>query len=323
MVLRMEETDFFSKFSRFFWWGALMLALLAGLIFFMDRKSNEKKKLATFDYQQATKLVAELTSATHPTEASTLATIDEILKRHPELHPTLDGPITLALFANSEGVHASSFANSIFLRTENLPIHHNIREFSEISILIEKGEREAAIERALALEGTLATNNEFQRLRAYNLFRLALLKNDPTLIEQARKLTECEPLFSKAPDLSNWIYEKYGTVPTGTNPPVPPGVANYGRGFYTNLFELILRLKGNYLWPAMWNNAFNEDDHENPVLADEYGIVMGTSHQEPMLRAQKEWDRRYQKTLGSWNYAKEPDVLQTFWREGIRREQNV
>ena len=126
-------------------------------------------------------------------------------------------------------------------------------------------------------------------------------------------------LNDEAPDLSNWIYEKYGTVPTGTNPPVPPGVANYGRGFYTNLFELILRLKGNYLWPAMWNNAFNEDDTNNPVLADEYGVVMGTSHQEPMLRAQKEWDRRYQKTLGSWNYAKEPDVLQTFWREGIRR----
>ena len=52
----------------------------------------------------------------------------------------------------------------------------------------------------------------------------------------------------------------------------------------------LLRLKGNYLWPAMWNNAFAEDDPENPRLADEYGIVMGTSHQEPMLRAQKEWD---------------------------------
>ena len=57
-------------------------------------------------------------------------------------------------------------------------------------------------------------------------------------------------------------------------------------------------MKGNYLWPAMWNNAFNEDDPDNARLADEYGIVMGTSHQEPMLRAQKEWDRRYQKTLG-------------------------
>jgi hypothetical protein len=129
-------------------------------------------------------------------------------------------------------------------------------------------------------------------------------------------------LNDEAPDLSNWIYEKYGTVPTGTNPPVPPGVANYGCGFYTNLFELILRLKGNYFWPAMWNNAFNEDDTNNPVLADEYGIVMGTSHQEPMLRAQKEWDRRYQKTIGTWNYARHPDVVSNFWREGIARNKN-
>ncbi|MGO9584866.1 MAG: glycosyl hydrolase 115 family protein [Limisphaerales bacterium] len=129
-------------------------------------------------------------------------------------------------------------------------------------------------------------------------------------------------LNDEAPDLSNWIYSKYGTVAVSTNPPVPPGVANYNHQFYIRLFELILRLKGNYLWPAMWNNAFNEDDPENPRLADEYGIVMGTSHQEPMLRAQKEWDRRYQKTLGSWNYAKNPDVLENFWREGIRRNKD-
>jgi hypothetical protein len=129
-------------------------------------------------------------------------------------------------------------------------------------------------------------------------------------------------LNDESPDLSGWVRERFGSVPTGTNPPVPPDVANYNSKFYSKLFELILRLKGNYLWPAMWNNAFNEDDPENPRLADEYGIVMGTSHQEPMLRAQKEWDRRYKKTLGSWNYYKHPEILQSFWREGIRRNKN-
>ena len=150
------------------------------------------------------------------------------------------------------------------------------------------------------------------------------------LFVKAGKFTQGPPsvkyrgifLNDEAPDLSNWILEKYGAAPTGTNPPVPSGVANYGRGFYTNLFEVILRLKGNYLWPAMWNNAFNEDDTNNPALADEYGIVMGTSHQEPMLRAQKEWDRRYQKNVGSWNYAKHPDIVSNFWREGIARNKN-
>ncbi len=124
-------------------------------------------------------------------------------------------------------------------------------------------------------------------------------------------------LNDEAPDLTRWVAEKYGSLPA-----FGPDVANYGRGFYTNLFELILRLKGNYLWPAMWNNAFNEDDPENPRLADDYGVVMGTSHQEPMLRAQKEWDRRYSSTLGSWNYARNPDVLERFWREGIQRNKS-
>ncbi len=124
------------------------------------------------------------------------------------------------------------------------------------------------------------------------------------------------------PSLTNWVRAKYGDVAPGEDPPVPPGVANYGHGFYERIFEVLLRLKANYLWPAMWNNAFNEDDPLNPELADEYGIVMGTSHQEPMLRAQKEWDRRFKDTLGSWNYARHPDVLERFWRDGIRRNRN-
>ncbi|HEY1661792.1 MAG TPA: glycosyl hydrolase 115 family protein [Verrucomicrobiae bacterium] len=123
-------------------------------------------------------------------------------------------------------------------------------------------------------------------------------------------------LNDEAPDLSGWIQEKFG------NAPGYGGAANYGPGFYTNLFEVILRLKGNYLWPAMWNNAFNEDDTNNPVLADKYGIVMGTSHQEPMMRAQKEWDRTYSSEYGSWNYEKIPDVVSNFWREGIERNKN-
>jgi hypothetical protein len=123
-------------------------------------------------------------------------------------------------------------------------------------------------------------------------------------------------LNDEAPDLTDWVREKFGTVPG------MPGVANYGRGFYTNLFELMLRLRANYLWPAMWNNAFNEDDPENPRLADEYGIVMGTSHQEPMMRAQKEWDRKYSREFGSWNYARIPDVVSNFWRDGIERNKD-
>ncbi len=119
----------------------------------------------------------------------------------------------------------------------------------------------------------------------------------------------------EAPALTGWVTKQFGQV-EGL-----PGVANYGRGFYTNIFEVLLRLRANYLWPAMWNNAFNEDDPENPRLADEYGIVMGTSHQEPMLRAQKEWDRRLGRQHGNWDYNKsgQRPILHQFWREGVRR----
>ena len=129
-------------------------------------------------------------------------------------------------------------------------------------------------------------------------------------------------LNDEAPDLTNWVRAKFGNVSPQANLNAPANIANYGHEFYTKLFELMLRLRANYLWPAMWNNAFNEDDPANARLADVYGIVMGTSHQEPMLRAQKEWDWRNVKTIGTWNYAKHPDVLENFWREGVRRNRN-
>ncbi|WP_417941184.1 glycosyl hydrolase 115 family protein [Flavobacterium sp. RS13.1] len=126
----------------------------------------------------------------------------------------------------------------------------------------------------------------------------------------------------EAPALTGWIKEKYGMAKPSQNPPVGKNVVNYGREFYATVFELLLRIKANYLWPAMWSNAFNEDDPENPRLANEYGIVMGTSHQEPMVRSQQEWDRRYIRTLGHWDYSKHPDTLESFWRKGIRRNKD-
>lgn len=126
----------------------------------------------------------------------------------------------------------------------------------------------------------------------------------------------------EAPALTGWIKGKYGFTKPSQNPPVGQGVVNYGHEFYSHIFELMLRIKANYLWPAMWGNAFNEDDPENPRLADEYGIVMGTSHQEPMTRSQQEWDRRYLKSIGHWDYTKHPDIMESFWREGVRRNKN-
>jgi len=92
---------------------------------------------------------------------------------------------------------------------------------------------------------------------------------------------------------------------------------------YANMFELLLRLRANYLWPAMWGKAFNEDDPLNPKIADDYGIVMGTSHHEPMMRAQKEWgNHRKEYGNGEWNYHTNKDALVKFWEDGFRRNKN-
>jgi hypothetical protein len=108
----------------------------------------------------------------------------------------------------------------------------------------------------------------------------------------------------EAPALTNWVHEKYG---------------NFNSQFYTRVFDLLLRLKANFLWPAMWNNAFAADDPLNIKLADEYGIVMSTSHEEPMMRAEKEW---HAATDGPWDYSTNAQHIDEFWRAGLVRNKN-
>ncbi|MBR5688232.1 MAG: glycosyl hydrolase 115 family protein [Prevotella sp.] len=90
---------------------------------------------------------------------------------------------------------------------------------------------------------------------------------------------------------------------------------------YAHIFELLLRLKANYFWPAMWATAFNEDDPECPRLADEYGIVMGTSHHEPMMRSHQEYLHR-KETVGPWDYSSNKDRIDRFFREGMKRNKD-
>jgi hypothetical protein len=108
----------------------------------------------------------------------------------------------------------------------------------------------------------------------------------------------------EAPALSGWSKEKFG---------------GFNHNFYEKVFELMLRLKANYLWPAMWGNAFYDDDSLNIKMADEYGIVIGTSHHEPLMRAHDEWKRYGQ---GKWNYDSNEARLKAFWRGGMQRATN-
>jgi len=114
----------------------------------------------------------------------------------------------------------------------------------------------------------------------------------------------------ESPSFTGWAYEKFG----GLNDEM-----------YCHVFELILRLKGNYLWPAMWGNIFSEEGkehpHDNIKWADAYGVVMGTSHHEPMCRAGEEWRHLYTKYTEkyNWDFAVNREGISNFWKDGIER----
>ena len=116
-------------------------------------------------------------------------------------------------------------------------------------------------------------------------------------------------LNDEAPCLTTWVKNTFGTD-------------FGGHQFYEKVFELILRLKGNYLWPAMWGWAFYADDPENLKTADKMGVMMGTSHHEPMARNHQEYARHRQE-WGAWNYSTNKYNLDRFFREGIERMKNT
>lgn len=137
----------------------------------------------------------------------------------------------------------------------------------------------------------------------------APVKKQTNLYVKKGKYTDGEPavrfrgifLNDEAPALSGWSQETFG---------------GFNSRFYEKVFELILRLKGNFIWPAMWGSAFYDDDPLNGPLADEMGIIIGTSHHEPLGRAHDEW-RRYGS--GAWDYNKNAKVLTDFWTGSMER----
>ncbi|RGP73132.1 hypothetical protein FLONG3_6448 [Fusarium longipes] len=115
-------------------------------------------------------------------------------------------------------------------------------------------------------------------------------------------------LNDEAPALTGWVREKFG---------------GYNSKFYVNVFELLLRLKANFLWPAMWPGypnpgaSFFTDDPMNQKLADEYGIVISTSHHEPMQRLSNEWFA--ENPDGSWNWLTNKQKITEFFEHGASR----
>lgn len=109
----------------------------------------------------------------------------------------------------------------------------------------------------------------------------------------------------ESPAFRYWAKEKFGGI---------------NHKCYEKIFELLLRNKANFMWPSMWlPTMFYVDDPLNPKIADEFGIVMGTSHHEPMTRAHNEWGVF---KGGEWNYKTNKEKLQEFWRGGFERVGN-
>ena len=99
---------------------------------------------------------------------------------------------------------------------------------------------------------------------------------------------------------------------------------SFNAKMYDHIFEYLLRMKGNYLWPAMWAENFMLDgpDLESMKLADEYGIYIGMSHHEPCMRSGAE----YSKVRGSkspygdaWSYVTNKEGILRFWEDGVKR----
>jgi len=92
------------------------------------------------------------------------------------------------------------------------------------------------------------------------------------------------------------------------------GFGRIGPKTNEKIFELMLRLGMNYFWPAMHDVSVEFGAvPENPILADEYGIVMGASHCEPMLRNNCHW----KKEDGEWNYITNQAKIDSYWKESV------
>lgn len=116
------------------------------------------------------------------------------------------------------------------------------------------------------------------------------------------------------PSLGNFVMNTFG---------------DFNEFFYEKVFDLLLRLKGNYFWPAMWSASLPLDGSEDPLaiikLATELGITIGQSHHEPLMRASEEWDKVKgdENNVGygkDWNYYTNGEGLYRYWEDGAERD---
>lgn len=142
-------------------------------------------------------------------------------------------------------------------------------------------------------------------------------KRSETVIDETMLMVSKEPsvryrgffINDEWPAFGTWCNKRFG---------------GFNAKCYERVFELLLRLKGNYMWPAMWAARFNMDgpDLDNAKLADEMGVVMGMSHHEPCNRSGEEYKyvRGPESIYGDdWNFVRNREGITKFWEDGLKR----
>ena len=143
------------------------------------------------------------------------------------------------------------------------------------------------------------------------------LKKDKVTISESDNMISGEPsvkyrgffINDEWPAFGNWCNKRFG---------------GFNAKCYAHVFELLLRLKGNYMWPAMWSSIFPDDGPglASAELADKLGVVMGMSHHEPCLRQGEEYKylRGPESIYGdAWDFRKNKEGITRFWEDGLKR----
>lgn len=115
-------------------------------------------------------------------------------------------------------------------------------------------------------------------------------------------------LNDEQPGLTNWVSENWDDTWNDA--------AGYNHQFYGLVAELLLRLRANYLWPTLWASIFYVDDPLNQPLMHAYEIVTGSSHTEPLMRAQNEFLTYYEDP---WAYNENNETIDEYFRYGVQR----
>ena len=247
----------------------------------------------------------------------------------------------------AETAMESRYPNAVIYGTVGKsPLLEEMERAGKLSLRDVRGKREVyafcavsdpldGVENAPAIKNALVIAGSDKRGTIYGLYHLSEVLGVSPLVNWNHVwpphrdqviLTEKENIVSKEPSVKyrgffindewpafgNWAKTHFGGI---------------NAACYERVFELLLRLKGNYLWPAMWASDFSLDGPGllSAQLADEYGVVMSTSHHEPCMRSGNDYGKLRGKGSvygDAWDFRSNPEGIKRFWRDGLLRNRS-